>query len=213
MAKKDLLGEIDLLGELEPEVKERVKPRGKYHKATDEAAADALEGYPMRWFQVVFSVERKTVSKAVEGLRPVKITQNNIKYYHVKDVAARLVTPKMSREEYFEDLTPDELPEHLRETYWNVQAKSQRVREAAGELWRTTDVIEVLGETFKHIKNTIMLWCDTIEEQVGITDEQREIIIRLGDDLQNEIHKAVIERANISRTRSQLRELDRDVDI
>ena len=211
---KDLLGEIDLLGEVDgDEMPSGKKGRGKYHKATDESATDALAGFPMRWFQLVFNAERRTVVKAVAGLRPVNITTSGTKLYAVKDVAERLVTPKMSIEDYLEDLDPNELPEHLRETYWNVQKKSQQVRIAAGELWQTTDVIEVLGETFKHIKNTIMLWVDTIEEQAGVTDEQRKILTQLGDDLQNDIHKAVIERAKTSSTRSQLKELDRDADI
>lgn len=177
----------------------------------DDALGDIMSGVSARWLQMVFGVERNTVSRALQGIKPIRMAGHTA-YYAVKDVAPYLVAPKMRIEEYLETISPDKLPEHLRETYWNVQAKSQKVRVAAGDLWRTEDVIEVLGEIFKHIKNTILLWTDTVEEQVGLSDDQRHIILRLSDDLQQEIYRTVVQRASESKTRSQLKELDGEIE-
>jgi len=206
MTKKvpDMLGLDDFEDDDEPQ--QRV---GARITANEEVLAEILRGVSIRWLQVVFKRDRATISKLIRGVRPLRVSKGGHAFYSVKEVAPYIVKAKMDIATYLENLDPDDLPERLRESYWKVQERSQKVRVAAGELWRTTDVIEVLGETFKGIKNAIMLWTDTVEEQVGLTDEQRAIIIALADSLQEEIHKTVIARASRSnQTRSQLAEIE-----
>lgn len=213
MARKDLLG--DMADDDDTDVVivgDAPVHRGKYKKTADEQAIDVLGGVPMRWFTLVMNIDLKYVKKAVEGIKPVAVRNSGVKLYSIREVMPRLIKPSVPMEEYLKNLDPEDLPEKLRETYWNVQKKSQHVRQVAGELWKTTDVIEVIGEVFKHIKNTIMMWTDTIEEQTDLTDEQRKIIVKLGNDLQQDIHNTVIRRAKKTSTGSQLKEID-DADI
>jgi hypothetical protein len=202
----DLLGDVSeiRINELSGKYKSP-KPRSP----EIEMLGDVMSGVTQRWFVAVFKVDNKTVARAIDGLKPVRISPAGVAYYAVRDVAPRLVKPEMPIEEYLATLKPEDLPEQLRESYWNVQAKSQKVRMLAGDLWRTSDVIEVIGEVFKHVKNTIQLWGDTIEEQTGaLTDEQRKVLQELTDSLQGEIHKTVVEHAKKTRTRSQLKEIE-----
>lgn len=202
----------DLLGEV-AEIKAN-EMRGAYKRprsspSVDDSLGDVLSGVSQRWFMLVFKLDRKTVVRALEGIKPVRISNAGSAYYSVREVAPRLIAPEMSITEYIATLKPEDLPEQLRESYWNVQAKSQKVRAAAGELWLTSDVIEVLGEVFKHVKNTIQLWPDTIEEQAGsFTDEQRRVLVTLTDELQKDIYTTIVEQAKKSRTKAQLKEID-----
>lgn len=205
----DLLGDV---ADIRIKDLQGVYSSRKRVSAENETLGDIMMGVSQKWFMVVFKVDRKTVVRAMDGIKPVRISTAGIAYYAVRDVAPRLIAPEMSIEEYIATLKPEDLPEQLRESYWNVQAKSQKVRMLAGDLWRTSDVIEVIGEVFKHVKNTIQLWADTIEEQTtALTDEQRKVFQALTDELQAELHKTVVEQAKASRTRSQLKEIE-DVD-
>lgn len=206
----DLLGEV---GEIYANEKLGVyrgrRPKGMSSANENDTLGDVLSGVSQKWFMAVFKLDRKTVVRALDGIKPIRISNSGNAYYAVRDVVPRLVAPEMSIAEYIATLSPEQLPEQLRETYWNVQIKSQKVRIAAGDLWRTFEVIEVLGEVFKHVKNTIMLWPDTIEEQLGVmTLEQRHLLITLTDNLQKEIHTTVVEQAKLHRTRSQLKEIE-----
>ena len=78
-------------------------------------------------------------------------------------------------------------------------------------MWRTDKVREVLGSTFQTIKFTIQLWADTVEREVELTEEQRQIIIRLADGLQKEIYDALLTQARENATGSQLSEMPEHV--
>lgn len=215
LAADDLLGEI---GEIRANealgVYRGRRPKGIHSSNENDTLGDVLSGVSQKWFMAVFKLDRRTVAKALDGIKPVRISNSGYAYYSVRDVVPRLIAPEMPIEEYLATLKPEQLPEQLRESYWNVQIKSQKVRLAAGDLWRTTDVIEVLGEVFKHVKNTVQLWGDTIEEQTSpMTPEQRQVLAALTDKLQQDIHDTVVEQASKHRTRSQLKEIEADVDI
>ena len=81
----------------------------------------------------------------------------------------------------------------------------------AGDLWHSSSVLEVLGETFKSIKTTTQLWVDTIDEsKTPLSNDQREALIILVDKLMGDLHEALVGNARSNATESFVRDLDND---
>ena len=84
--------------------------------------------------------------------------------------------------------------------------KQQKWEENAGDLWRTTQVRDALGDTFQTIKFTMQLWVDSLERQTTLTNDQREIIVAMVDALQNEVYTSLVEKSAEKSTRSTISE-------
>src|SRR5690606_18686323 len=75
--------------------------------------------------------------------------------YDLKQAASYLVPPKVDIVKWISKLRPTDLPAHLQTEFWDARLKRQKWEFAAGHLWRTEAVQDVLGETFRTIKETM----------------------------------------------------------
>jgi hypothetical protein len=110
--------------------------------------------------------------------------------------------------EILKGLKREDLPPAINSAFWDAQLKRQKWEENAGELWRTDTIRKVIGGMFQSIKFTVQLWGDTIERQTGLTEEQREALNGMTDELQISVFSSMQENAAETMTGPQLQELE-----
>lgn len=167
---------------------------------------EILTGVSVTFLMQAFRMERITVRKRLAGLVPIRMGRGNSPLYDFVQAASYLVKPRVDIKEYIRSVKPDDLPPELRREIWDAKLKQQRWEEKAGDLWRTDDVFEVMGEAFKTIKTTVQLWSDNIERATGLSQEQRKLIMDMSDALLDEIHRSLVKQASEKKTLSQLGE-------
>ncbi len=215
----------DLLGEdVSPVLRKRGRPPTN-KQLVDETAADRnalgldsrdshkiASGVPIPWLVRVFRMPRQKLERALLNCPILRTTNSGTPVYDVKTAARYLIDMTPQMEAYLQTIKAADLPEKLRETYWNAKIKEAKYRVMAGELWPTQAVMDVLGETFKTIKKTTQLWADTIGETSELSDAQRALIIQLVDRLLDDTHQALVMQSRDNQTESHLAELDADDD-
>jgi hypothetical protein len=137
--------------------------------------------------------------RGVTGKQPV---------YELSKAAAFLVEPVIDPDEIIRKLKKEDLPPAISTAYWDAQLKRQKWEEQAGQLWRTETIAGVIGSMFQTIKFTIQLWADTLERQTGLSEDQRELLNRMTDELQQQMFDSLRDNAKESMTKPQLAELD-----
>lgn len=163
--------------------------------------ADAMHGVTVGWLSQMFRTDPTTVKKKLRDCPP--IARRKAGYvYDLKVAAQYLVKPVFDIEQVMRQMKPSELPTHLQDAYWSAMRSRQKWEEDAGQLWRTERVMEVLGEVFQQIKFSIQLWPDHVRRAAGLSPEQRELLIQMGDALQAEIHRRLTELPNTRKTPS-----------
>lgn len=167
------------------------------------------KGVSVNWLSQVFKMTPENVRRRLADCPPVAVDGKANKY-DVKDAAEYLVDPKIDLDRYLKDMKSSDLPASLQKEIWDARLKRQKWEVQAGELWHTSDVLAVLSSTFGIIKSSVQLWPDTVERQTGITDAQRELLIKLGDTLQNEVHQGLLGAAKERNTKPSLFSIDED---
>lgn len=160
------------------------------------AAADLrviYEGASSHELSVMFDLSVNEVNKRLVGkVAPVGVDAKAPRY-RIREAAPYLCNVVFDPEEFIKNLSPAKLPASLQDAFWKAQINRQKFEEQKGDLWRTERVIEVLGNVFKTIRMTILMFNDTIEQKSEITPKQREIIQELGDGLLETAHKNLVE--------------------
>lgn len=166
-----------------------------------------VQAVSVGWLAKVFNMDPSDVKRRLSECPPVATKKTG--YVYSLPIAARyLVKPVFDVTSYLKNMKPSELPPVLQSAYWDALNKKQKWEENAGHLWRTERVIEVFGDTFKTIKNDMQLWPDTIEREVGLTEEHREVLLKLIDALQDELYQTLVKMAKQKQTASTI--LDND---
>jgi len=192
---------------------ERLAETKRQMPTTNSLYADPLNrGVSVAWLAHVFRMDQATVKRKL-GNCPVKTKRRRgdkmtTVLYDLPTAAPFLVTPAFSTAEYMRAVRRGDLPPALQQTIWDALLKRQKWEENAGQLWRTEKIRSVLGSTFQTIKFTMQLWTDTLERQVEITDEQREVVVGLVDALQADLYDALVDNMNSTETGPQLDEMD-----
>lgn len=168
---------------------------------------DMLQGVTVSWLAQVFGMDPKTVKQKLSGCPPLHRRKAGY-VYHMPTACRYLIPPAISAEQYIKTMKPADLPTAFQQSFWDAALKRQKWEENAGQLWRTDRIRETLGTTFQTIKFTLQLWPDTLERQTGLTPEQRGLLTKLVDGLQEEIYKALVEQAASGKTLPQSGELD-----
>ena len=141
----------------------------------------------------LFRLDRRTVSEKLRPLRPTG-ERRGAPTYHVVDAAPYLVEPIIDIEEYLKDIGPGDLPAALQAQYWNAQNGKLKYKEQAGDLWRTSQVLEVFTGVFRSLTQSLRLLADRVEAQTRLTPEQRAIIEKeVSDKALNMIRKRLVE--------------------
>ncbi len=157
-----------------------------------------------------FRSNRKAVSESLRNCIPIRADKSGALLYDFVEACSYLVPPRRDMRDFLRTVTDKDLPQELREAFWNAKIKEMRARAMAGDLWPTASVLEVLGETFKTLKTTTQLWVDTIDESQPLSLEQRQLLLELVDKLLNDLHEALVTQAKSTATESFVRDLDDD---
>ena len=141
----------------------------------------------------LFKTDAKTLPQRLRRLRPAA-TRSGVNVYSIRDAAAYLVKPGYSIEQYIRRMHANELPVGLMKEFWAGQKSRQSYEMQAGDLWPTSQVVSALGEALKELRQTTMLFTETVEREVGITEDQRKVLRRLTDGLIDDARKALVDK-------------------
>lgn len=183
----------------------------RWHKdngASSEEAHEILGGVTIEFLRIVFRTSRPVVSAKLKGLRPLRYSPTGKPIYDLAEASARLVESKIDLEEYLKDIKDSDLPEKLRETFWNAKLKQQRFEKNAGELWRTEAVIKLFGSVLKDAKERIRLIVTMSETALGLSPSQLHGLREIINDVQGGIHKSIMDLE--SKTPSSVAELNKE---
>jgi hypothetical protein len=182
-APKPVLEDDDLIGGA-PEDDEVI---------TDDLA-EVYGGVSAHWLAQMFGADKNTIKKklASSGIEIVG-RRNGGPLYRLKDAAAYLVTPKVDLVSYVKSLRPNDLPPMLNDAYWGAMLKRQKWEENAGDLWRTQDVLEVLGDLNLAFRSTVNLWVEEVDRINGLTPGQRLTISQNADKLLDLTYKMLVD--------------------
>lgn len=206
---ESLLGPISLPKPIPKFIPRKVKPvrrpagevRGPLPAAAvkdGQPAAEVMGGVTVFWLAKAFGMEVSTVRKKLSDC-PHLARRTSGYVYSIAVAATYLVRPRMNIREYLEQMKAHELPTQLQPTYWEGVLKRQRFEVQARDLWCSEDVMEVLSEIFKTIKFTLQLWPDTLERSGTFSDEDRDTLTVLADQLAEDIHRSI---TDLSKTRT-----------
>lgn len=114
--------------------------------------------------------------------------------YDLRTAIDFIATPKPSAiATWFRSQSTATLPPILSKAMWEAERVKMRVMEESGELWHTSDVQRVFGETAMTIKDAMLLWVEKLPGAQQMSTEQYDSFRRQVIDLQTEIHRILIE--------------------
>lgn len=160
-------------------------------------------GVTITWLSEAFQMAPMTVKKKLANC-PIKYqVPGKFAKYDLATAASYLIKPRFDVGEYIKTMKPHDLPPILQAAYWDAQKKRQDWELNAGDLWRTEKVIGVLADTFKLFKTSVSLFTDTLEQEKGLTDAQRETLGSMCDGLMDEVHNSLVRQHQTTRTPNQ----------
>lgn len=212
----------DLLGGGPDEEEQPTKsaPRGKSRGQSSPRAPTAavvqtlLQPVSITFLADVLQRDKKTVVKRLAGLAPMGHHRGNIPLYDFRQALEYLVTPRFNAAEAIKKMGTDDLPLGLQKDVWDARLKQQKWMIQAGDLWKTEDVLEVLGETFQRLKTTTQLWIDQLSEGHGLPAEVRKDLASMVDGLQADLHQSLVEMPKERATHAQAADVEgTDLDV
>lgn len=208
----------DILGSDNSPARGRGLPKGSFKKAPPPNMKykpigdnkllqldDIYTGVSVDWLSKVFRMSRAAVVASLADCPPLR--DGGAKHYDLATAAAYLVDPVKDLQAAMKKLKAEDLPENLRESFWNAQIKELKYQTLVGELWPTKSVEKVQGDAFKAIRNHTMLWADTVEEKAGMNPKQHSVLTGLVDQLLNELHATLVAFEKKSTTHSKIADL------
>jgi hypothetical protein len=157
--------------------------------------AHIFRGAAISHLAAMFEMNPKTVRAKIEtaGVKPTG-TRGGYDTYKVKDVAPFLVKFAGDIEQYLRKMHPSDLPPLLQKEFWNGLRARQQYELAQGDLWRTADVIEHFGETFKVLRMNLLLLSDAVERETALSERQREIVKSRIDGALEQIRVSLVQK-------------------
>lgn len=174
----------------------------------DMDIAQVHNGVTTSWLAQAFDMDPKTVKKKLADCPYVQKGTRGQRVYMLKTAAGFLVTPKLDMESYMRTVKVEDLPPRLQDGFWSAQNKKQKWEENAGELWRTSKVLDCFSRVFQRIKFSMQLWTDTLERATELTPEQQEKIAEMVAALLEELFKDMTSMGMDSQTRPTIAELE-----
>lgn len=205
------VGETDKVG----------KPAGRRNIARELAEALSVDassvrtvGVSLTWLSTAFKMDLRTVKNRLGALKPLgPYGPRNAQVYDFSDACTLLAKPPPDQfARYMRTLRTQDMPTHLQETFWGALRKRQIWEQHAGELWKTSDVLDVLGEVFQTLKNTIQLWVDNLDPKGVMSDDQRDALTLMTDALLEELAQKLVEMPGRKRTGPSLEDADANPD-
>lgn len=138
----------------------------------------------------IFHTTLENVRRKIAHLKPIS-EFNGHPQYDLYEAAQVLVKPKLTVE-YLKTLRPQDLPPATNKALWEALKIQRKMEEEAGDLWRTGQVQQVVGDLVKIVRERAALVADTIERQVGLSGPQRAIVQQMMDAMQNDVADHVV---------------------
>ena len=158
-----------------------------------DSRAMIYEGVNLSQLTVIFGMDHRVLVQKMHGLAPTGV-RRGVNIYSIKDAATRLWRPTQEEvDEAIKRMNHADLPKQLTKEYWSGLRTKQEVELAAGDLWRTTEVAEKVGELFKTVKIQMTLAKDTVERTTELTEKQRQLLIDITDGVLSDLERAIIE--------------------
>lgn len=190
------------------------KRPGRPPKADSAVVQALLNPVSISFLADVLQRDRKTVTKRLAGLAPMGHHRGNIPLYDFRQAIEYLVTPRLNAAEAIKKMGTDDLPVGLQKDVWDAKLKQQKWMENAVDLWRTEDVLGVLGEAFQRLKTTTQLWIDQLSETHALPTDVRTDLTAMVDGLQRDLHQTLVEMPAEKATRAQAWEIEgTDLDV
>ena len=177
--------------------------------SVDTAITAVLNGVTVSWFAQALQMDPTTVRKKLAGC-PYE-TRHGGRGQHLYQLHVALpylVKPQVDMAEYLKTVKATDLPVHLQKDFWTGMNARQKWEENAGDLWRTSAVMDVLGQVFQTVKFTTQLWADTLERNQGLTVDQYQALRQLTRALQEDIFLKLTEVGMPDTVKPQLAEMD-----
>lgn len=136
-----------------------------------------------------FRMTQESIRRKLAGVEPIGYYKGAPRY-DVFEAAQVLVKPKIDAR-FLRSLRPKDLPAGLQKDFWNAQNARLKFEEEAGDLWRTERVRQAFGLVFKAIRQSLTLVPDTLERQMGLSNEQRDAVQAMMDKLMEDVHTEI----------------------
>lgn len=144
---------------------------------------DALQaGISLSVLCEIFGKDKRDAKERLRNCQPSGM-RAGFPIYDLSEAARYLVDPVIDVEEFIKTLRPQDLPVALQSEYWKGQNQRLKYEEDVGDLWRTAQVQTVFADCFRVIRQTVSLFSETVERQIGLTEDQRKLIVQMTDSL------------------------------
>jgi hypothetical protein len=165
---------------------------------TGEGAAQVtFAGASVAQIAALFERTPKTIQEkiAANGIPPVGRRKNG-NVYKIKDVAPYLVKPAGDIEEHIKRMHHNDLPPLLQKEFWNGLRARQSYEREQGELIPLADFQAIMGDVFKTLRQSLLLMGDAVEDQVSLSERQREIVKERIDAALEEVRVSLLVKFN-----------------
>lgn len=121
------------------------------------------------------------------------IPQGNRKLYEFKEACSYIVKPKMTVEQFIATLNKANLPPEINLAFWNANRARLKYMLEAQEAWETGDVLEVFGDAFMAISDTLRTVPEEMRDRARLTDEQTKLLEEGLDELRATLRQKLVE--------------------
>lgn len=163
----------------------------EYDRDRTQDLSEIRQGVTVTWLASLYGIARKTVEKQLTGCPTMGRSVKGTPLYDLTIAAGYMSSRKRDIAAALKTAKEADLPAPLQRQFWQTKLLRNKWELEAGEMWATDDVMDVLGEIFKKIKNATMLWVDNLESVSQLSKEQRTTLISYVDELNNEIANAI----------------------
>jgi hypothetical protein len=160
-------------------------------------------GATIAWLAQAFSMKPSTVKMRLADVKPLRVNERGAPIYAFADAAPKVCRVDLDDEEFekrIKRMRPQDLPPMIHAVFWDGQNKKATWEKNAKNLWHTEDVVEVLGETFKAVRQAMQLWVDDLRQEKRLTDDQAVYLQEQVDGLQDDIYHRLVRMAKSRET-------------
>ncbi len=145
--------------------------------------------YSISWLANAFELDRRTVSKRIQGIEPSG-KSNGHPVYRLVDVAPALIdSPPQAASEN----DPDSMVPFDRDKWYASEQKRIALEEKAGRLLDYDETQMLLARALKSLQQNILAAPDMAESMLGLTPEQSERMVEWADSLLRNLRKELAE--------------------
>lgn len=156
--------------------------------------ATAMRKITRTGLATILGKEPRRLVNQLENCPAAAFTPRGDPLYDLKEALRYVVEPAPEAiASYIKSQSSTSLPPLLNKAFWEAEAAKQRVLRAAGDLWATEDVLDVLGRTAINIKDTVQLWIEALPGKATLTTEQYAALEREVGDLLDDIFQRLVD--------------------